>query len=114
MARLQGTQHAHREMGFTDTRRPGEAEAGAIGPGARFGNLGVGIRAWRPRILVDDLLRHVARRFLTVGVRAKRVERAVRVLRRDERAAGADEIVSPEDRKSTRLNSSHLVISYAV
>src|SRR5256885_6429504 len=26
----------------------------------------------------------------------------------------ADDVIDPEDRKSTRLNSSHLVISYAV
>src|SRR2546426_9292004 len=53
------------------------------------------------------------RRGVEVEIIAIDQDRAVRaVVRPDARARG--QIEHPEDRKSTRLNSSHLVISYAV
>src|SRR5947209_18428776 len=45
------------------------------------------------------------------AVRGGGVNRAIDQIRRDERTRG---VVNQEDRKSTRLNSSHANISYAV
>src|SRR5256885_2916093 len=46
--------------------------------------------------------------------RPRRVFLAVGLGRRSQESMPKDIILTPEDRKSTRLNSSHLVISYAV
>src|SRR5258708_22078474 len=61
----------------------------------------VGVDAPAIRELIDVRQREVRRRARAAGAPALRVER-------DELA------VSGEDRKSTRLNSSHQIISYAV
>src|SRR5256885_9849240 len=61
---------------------------------------------------VDDPGRHLA----VVGGRREPRHGGVRASERigDRQLGGQEQLAVPEDRKSTRLNSSHLVISYAV
>src|SRR5262245_64368826 len=70
---------------------------------------GVGVDAEEPDALLDHLLLHLARQLLPdlLG-REGRVEQEHRA------RGGVLEDVDLVDRKSTRLNSSHLGISYAV
>src|SRR2546426_5601972 len=68
---------------------------------------------WSSDVCSSDLVRLV-RAYVAEAFEVERFQRlANRYRKRVLRAQGASTLTSP-DRKSTRLNSSHLVISYAV
>src|SRR5205807_4284710 len=92
----------HRDLHSFPTRRSSDLET----PGA-----GVDVRGPQPHAQQMISAEHVQRQIAVVSVVAVK---KTRFLPSVQRRVGGVQVQHDLDRKSTRLNSSHLVISYAV
>src|SRR5688500_258296 len=83
-----------------------------------FGDEGIGRGAWSPSVDIYENKDQIVLEAELPGMKQEdfdlAIENNVITLRGERRFEKTDETDNYQDRKSTRLNSSHLVISYAV